>query len=335
MSQMSAPLYVGGVPFGPSGDLFPRPGRTFFLNAGNANNGYRSGIAPGSDGNDGLSWETPYATLAQFINNARTFDRLYFVGDVREEGLSTPYDAFDVQIIGCGGRHHPDNPDSTNYAYHTGASMIRPPASPTALTDLITVNARGWQFINVDFDAPVDASCIVGVADAGSGTSEKDASHMQIINCTAQQGKYFLTASGGLSNVSIIGGSYRIFSPASAVVFREITGAGIRANQFWRFVGVEFPSAATVEGNKGNQSHIIMALNSSKIIGCTFGTVEGTGLYVNLTSGQDNQVSYNTMNGNYATDDYVAGTGDTWYGNRCKVTAVTAPDGVSILSPAA
>ncbi len=334
ISSMSGPLYVGGVPVGPSFGLGPRPGRTFFLNAGQGN-GYSSGIPLGSDSNDGMSWETPFATLAKFINNARTFDRLYFVGDVREEALSTPYDAFDVQIIGCGSQHHPDNPDSTDHLYHTGGSMIRPPASPTATTDLITVNARGWQFINIAFDAPVDASCIVAVADNGSGTSEKDASHMSIINCSAQQGKYFLTASGGLSNVSILGGSYRIFSPAGAVVFRDIAGAGVRANQFWRFEGIEFPSAATVEGNKGNQSHINISLNSSKIIGCTFGTVESTDLYVDLTGGQDNQVCFNEMNGNYATDDYVSATGDTWYGNRCKVTSTTAPDGVSILVPAA
>ena len=100
----------------------------------------------------------------------------------------------------------------------------------------------------------------------------------------------------------------------------------------WKIKDNIFPS--NVSGF-GNATHIDSPLNCSVIKGNVFGTVTSTALYVGLTGGSGNVVTENAMAGNYATDDYVAGSGDIWYQNWTKVTAVTSPDGTSILPPAA
>lgn len=328
-TRLSGPVIAGGEYL--SGWDLPNPGRRFFLNAGNANNGYRSGIAPGSNGNDGDSFERPWSTLAYAISQMRTFDRLFFVGDVREEAVVFPNTVFDIDIIGCGGRHHPDNPDATNYAYHTGAAMIRPPASPTTATNLLELRGRGVRFHNVHFDCPVDAAAVALNANALSGTSEYDASHAGFYNCTFQQGLYGIKDVGGVINVEIHGCVFRLFTPTGATAIIS-TSTSVRTPQYWSILDTLFPSNAA---SGGNECHIDTPLNGSVIRRCTFGTVEGTAKYIDLTGGTGNIVTENVLGGLYDTTDYVPGTGDLWYQNWTVVKATYSPDGTSIQVPGA
>jgi hypothetical protein len=261
----------------------------------------------------------------------RTFDRLYFVGDVREEALVGSNLAFDVQIIGCGGRHHPDNPDSTSGAYHRGGAMIRPPASPTAATNLLDIRGRGWEFHNVHFDAPVDAAAVALNANALSGTSEYDASHAGFYGCTFQQGLYGIKDVGGCINVHIHGCTFRIFSPTGATAIIN-TSTAVRLPQYWSILDSIFPSNAA---SGGNECHIDAPFNGSMIRRCFFGTVEGTAKYIDLTGGTGNIVTENVLAGLYDTTDYVPGTGDLWYQNWTVVKATYSPDGTSIQVPGA
>ncbi len=303
--HMTSPVFIDGVPLFP-GPFLPRPGRTFFLAAG-GNNG--SGLPLGSDSHTGKSWDQPFLTMERFLDDVKTFDRLYFMGDVREEGLIGSNLAFDVQIIGVGSRHHPDVPSAL---YHPGASMIRPPSSPTAATPVLTLRGRGWQFHNVAFVGPADAAAVLMQANALSDVSEYDASHATFNECEFIGAYRGIQDDGGVINVRIKDCVFRLFSTASGRAIVS-TSTSVRTPQYWRIVDTEFPANAASGGNEG---HIDSPLNGGVIKGCTFGTVEGTGLYIDLTGGTGNIVTKNLLQGNYDTTDYVPGTGDDWTGNN-------------------
>ena len=132
----------------------------------------------GSDTNTGKSWREPFDTMSAALSAAQTLDTIYFRGDVREELVGSNL-KFDITIIGVGSKHHPDQPSS---AYDPGASMWRPPSSPTSTTPLLELRGRGWKFINITFDCPVDAAAVLMKRNGLSDVSEYDASHAQFIN---------------------------------------------------------------------------------------------------------------------------------------------------------
>jgi hypothetical protein len=285
----------------------------------------------GNDGNDGLGWETAFATMGAALTAVQTGGRVYFRGDVREELVGSNL-KFDVSIIGVGSSlHHPDVPGT---GYHPGAACWRPPASPTAATALIEVQGRGWTFQNILFDCPVDAGAIKLGNNSGSGLTEIDASHVSVINCGFISGKYGIHCTGPIGNAVVRDNWFAILSETGGCAILADGGAGGGPHYRWQIRNNFFVAAATAEGNKGNQSHIDIALQSSLIEGNFLGTVEATGKYIDLTGGQDNIVCYNALGGVYDTDDYVAGTGDMWYQNAVAVVAVTAPDGVTLTVPA-
>jgi hypothetical protein len=98
----------------------------------------------------------------------------------------------------------------------------------------------------------------------------------------------------------------------------------------WRIEHCFFPGNGAAGAN---ESHIDSPLTGSFILNSFFGTVESTGKYIDLTGGDDNMVTGNTLGGAYELSDYVAGTNDIWFGNWCAVDASTAPDGHSLLVP--
>jgi hypothetical protein len=298
----------------------PQPATTYFVDTFN-----------GSDSNNGQSFESAFATMTKALSVVTTGGKIYFVGDVREECIGSNL-VFDVTIQGAGGLHHPDQPSS---AYNPGASTWRAPAEPTATTPLIEVRGRGWRFINIMFDCPVDAAAIKLVNNSGSGLTEYDASHAVIQGCVFQQGKYGIQLDGPIGHVMLWDNDFAILSETGGCALYAATDGG--PHYRWRIERNYFVAAATAEGNKGNQSHIDCALMSSLIIGNFFGTVEATGKYVDLTGGQDNIVTENHMMGSYSTDDYVAATGDSWIGNRSidlSETEVDTTTGWTIAVPA-
>ena len=278
----------------------------------------------GLDTNDGKSWYGAFKTMGAALAVVPTGGRIFFMGDVREELVASNL-VFDVSIIGCGSLHHPDLPSA---AYNPGAAMWRPPASPTAATPLLQVRGRGWKFINFAVDAPVDAAAFKLVRNALSGVSEYDASHATFINVRGLAGQNFIEDAGGCYNVTIDGCQLAAFTAAAIV--NSSTAVANPLN--WKIINNMFPSNIS---DFGNVTHIDSPLNCAVIKNNVFGTVRSTAKYIDLTGGNGNMVIDNVMAGDYTTDDYVAGTGDVWYGNRCKVTTTTAPDGVSLLVPAA
>lgn len=274
--------------------------------------------------NDGMSWSSPFATMGKALTEAETLDTVYFRGDVREEIVGSNL-KFDITIVGCGSLHHPDQPTA---AYDPGASCWRPPASPTATTPLIAVRGRGWTFVNILFDAPVDAAAVQLVRNALAGASEYDASHASFIGCRAVGGKHFIEDVGGCYNVTI--DDNEIGSMSAAAIINTSTAVANPLN--WKIRGNRFPADV---GDFGNVTHIDSPLNSAIIRENVFGTVRAAAKYIDLTGGNGNVVTENVFGGVYDTSDYVAGTGDMWLQNAVAVKAVTAPDGLTLAAPGA
>lgn len=293
------------------------------LAAGVYGNTYYVDTFAGGTANNGLSWQSALSTMAAALTLAQTGDTIYFRGDVREEIVGSNL-KFDITIVGVGGLHHPDQPAA---GYQYGSATWRAPASPTTATPLLEVRGRGWTFINVFFDCPVDAAGVKLVRNALSGVSEYDASHASFLGCRFVDGKWAIEDAGGCYHVTVDGCQFKGFTTAAIAN----TSTAVAEPLNWTVKNCQFPS--NVSGF-GNATHIDSPLNCSVIQDSVFGTVVSTGLYIDLTGGDGNIVWNNILLGVYATSDYVAGTGDQWYGNRCVVTVTQAPDGVTILNPA-
>lgn len=273
----------------------------------------------GSDGNAGKKPGRAFATMAKALSLAGTGDTIYFTGDVREE-LTGSNLVFDLTIVGCGNNpHHPDLPAT---GYRSGAACWRPPASPTTATPLIKVRGRGWRFVNILFDCPVDAAAIYLERNASSGTSEYDASHASIVGCRFDAGLVGIENAGGCGFVTV-----------RDCLFRGMTGsgsAGIKCTS----TSVAVPLAWAIENNRfhNNASHILSSMSYSTIKDNTFGRFTAT-LAVDIDDQPSaNQGEYNVIWGNYLSGTYGAtayppGSNNEWAGNYNSLSGgVTAAD---------
>jgi hypothetical protein len=261
----------------------------------------------GNNANDGTSWENAFATMATALSAAQTNDTIYFVGDIREE-LTGSNLKFDITIVGCGTRpHHPDEPSS---AYRSGAACWRPPASPTATTPLLKVRGRGWRFVNILFDCPVDEAAVYLERNALSGTSEYDAGHASFYGCRFESGKWGIKNVGGCGFVHV--------QDCRFTRLTESGGAGIICTS----TSVAVPLEWIIEDNHflNNASHILSSMSYSVIRRNTFGRFTAT-LAIDLDDQPSaNQGEYNIITGNYLTGTYGAtafppGSNNEWAGN--------------------
>lgn len=278
----------------------------------------------GNDGYSGQNWGQAFKTMGAALSAVETGGKVFFRGDVREE-LTGSNLKFDVTIIGAGSLHHPDLPSAS---YHPGSSTWRAPASPTTATPLLKVRGRGWKFVNVFFDCPVDAAAVSLERNALATTAEFDASHASFVNCRFVDGKYGIEDAGGCYNVTVQECEFKAFTTAAIAN----TSTAVAQPLNWKIVNCLFPANVS---DFGNVTHIDAPFNSAVIKGNIFGTVRSTALYIDLTGGNGNIVVENILGGVYDTTDYVPGTGDIWLQNRVAVKATTAPDGLSLVVPAA
>ena len=313
--------------FPQNGGLYvPTSGNQWFVNA------QTDTIARGGDTARGNSWKTALRTMTRALTLAQSGDTVYATGDIREEVVGSNL-KFDITIVGCGSLHHADSPAA---GYLTGGAVWRPPASPTTATPLIAVRGRGWKFVNIFFDCPVDAAAIRLARNSLDGTSEYDAGHASIIDCDFRNGLYGIEDYDGCYNVTVRGNTFESLDATSSVAaIIGNAGGGPASPRRWRILDNFFQSDSTTEGN---ERHIVLGLAGSLIKGNVFGTVKGSGLYIDLSKGSlgsGNVVTGNVLGGLYDTTDYVPGTGDLWYQNASVVKATTSPDGVTLDVPGA
>jgi hypothetical protein len=191
----------------------------------------------------------------------------------------------------------------------------------------LIVRGRGWKFVNIAFDCPVDAPAIQLVRNALSGTAEYDASHASFIGCRALSGQNFIADAGGCYNITIQ--DCHIGAMSAAAIINTSTAVANPLN--WKILDNIFPGDVS---DFGNVTHIDSPLNCAVITGNVFGTVRSTAKYIDLTgSGGGNVIANNVLGGVYDTTDYVFIAGDLAYQNAVAVKAVTAPDGLSLSIP--
>lgn len=292
-------LLMNGHALGPSVQ-----GNTFYLDTMN-----------GSDANDGDSWDAALATMSAALAAAQSYDTIVFRGDVREELAGDPL-KFDITIVGGGNR-----PRHANSGY-AGASVWRPPASPTATTPLIKVRAQGWRFINILFDCPVDAAAVYLERNAidGVAAGEFDPSHAEFIGCRFESGKV------GIQNVG--GAGFVLVDDCKFYRLTESGGAGIKCTSTATAVPLNWQIRNSHFAN--NASHILSSMSYSEIVNNIFGRFTATlsvDLYNQPSAGQGeyNVVTGNYLSGTYGATAYPAGSNNEWAGNQ-NVAGITTSD---------
>lgn len=267
----------------------------------------------GSDGNDGLSPQTPMLTMTAVFAKLNSGDIIHMTGNITEQ-LSTPVGIFDVTIIGEG--NLPRNADAfdTNNGYT--AATWKFPTSPTAATPLLTIRQQGWRLYNILFSGSLASTAhVLLFRDGGAGDAERDASHAHIIGCRFDGGVVGVQDSGGCAFVQIQGNLFRGFTTAA---INAVTGAGIGTLLCWN-----------IEHNRfnGNTNSVILPLNQGTVWYNMFGNF--TTLSLSLTGGSgNNKVTQNYLTGTYSVaGGYVrAAAADEWAGNMTADAGVaTAP----------
>lgn len=276
------------------GEIGPAP--SIFLNTEN-----------GDDDNDGLSWDTAKLTMAGALSTVATGGTIFFTGDVREE-LTGDNLKFDISIVGVTNKpHHADLPAA---GYKTGASAWRPPASPTAATPLLIVRGRGWKFVNILFDCPVDAAAVKLERNASSGVDEYDASHASFYGCRFDSGLVGIENSGGCGFVRVERCEfYRMSGSGAAGIKCTSTSVAVPLN--WEIIDNHFAN---------NASHILSSMSYSEIRGNMFGRFTAT-LSIDIddqpsaNQGEYNIVTLNYLTGTYDAATFPPGSNNEWAGN--------------------
>lgn len=322
-------IAVYGFPRTGGGALVPTRGKDIYVWAAARSTGNGAyNYLGGSDDATGSDWNSALRTMQEALARAKSTDRIFFTGDVREElsiastGLTDLNLKFDITIQGCAGLHHPDQPGSGSALYDVASAMWRPPSSPTAATALLNVYGRGWKFIDVAFDCPVDAAAVVLNRNASSGTSEYDASHARFIGCRFDAGKVGIENAGGAGFVKVKDCDFRGLS--------ESGGAGIKCTS----TSVAVPLRWDIEDSRfhNNASHILSSMSYSTIQRNIFGRFTAT-LAIDIddqpsaNQGEYNIITQNYLSGTYGVTAYPAGSNNEWAGNFNSLSGgITADD---------
>jgi len=272
-----------------------------------------------SGSGDGLSWDSPFSTMAEAFAKLVGGETIRFVGTIREQ-LVTPVQVFDVTVIGGGNR--PRHADSTPSGGNLYANSWRPPASG-AVSGQATVRVlqQGWRFENILFTMEsATAAGVEIVRNAGSGNAERDGSHCQIIGCRfAGAGIGVRFNNSGFSenpyNVEI---AYNKFSDnTTAIQGTKCNSASIHHNEF-----------------QGCTSIITLAAQNTmiyeNILGAFTAAASSGGIDLNGGGGKC-FVTKNYLSGTYsiAGGYRVSNANDEWAGNFNTLTG-----GITVADPA-
>lgn len=172
-----------------------------------------SSVGPiGSDGNNGKSPTTPFATIDRAFEFLKSYDVLVLDGVFREQ-LVAP-EVFNITVIG-GANLTPRQATSGGVPTGGGASWLPPSSGAVATTPLLEVVRAGWSFFNIQFSPHTASACVRLTRSAV--TDIIDASHALFVNC------YF--SGGGTTPIGIEDNGGCGFVQISGCRFQNLTSA--------------------------------------------------------------------------------------------------------------
>lgn len=279
------------------------PGKHWFVDA-----------KSGGSGNDGRSWSRAFGTMEAAFDVLDDNDVIHLRGPISET-LTCPDGVTGVTVVGDGaGLRHGS---TSNVAEGYAAAWHDDSEAP-----LVQVHSQGWTFANILF-APHSGDSAIEILSDGAADPEHTVSGLRIIGCRFAGGEYGLEDNGGSGFVSVIGNR-----------FESCTIAGIANVSTANALPLQWDVIGNVFAN-GNAHHIDAPASKWTIKDNVFHTVASTAEYIDLTGGANNMVVGNYLGGVYNTSDYVAGTSDLWLGNWVTAISTQAPNGFTILAPAA
>lgn len=259
----------------------------------------------GSDGNDGLSPLSPFATVDRVFDFLKSYDTIVLDGVIREQVVA-PLNVYDVTVIGAA--NTPRQATSSGSPTGGGACWL-PPTSPTAATPLLELRAQGWAIVNVEFTPHTSSAAIRLTRSASVDTT--DAGHFQILNC-------MFGANGGSGQIGIEDNGGCGFGLIDTCRFQGLTTAIKGLNtaaavpQMWRITNNRF---------NANTNAIGMSLTEG-LVDNNFirQAANDTNFKINLIAvsaqGSNNQVLFNIFSDAAANvtiaKGYKPGTGDVW-----------------------
>lgn len=203
-------------------------GKTWYVNANSVTDAAERRGPVGSDGNDGLSPLTPFATVSRAFEFVDSYDVIVIDGVVREQ-VTAPLGVFDVTIVGSANR--PRQATDAGVATGGGATWLAPASGAVAATPLLTLRQQGWALVNIFFGPPADASA-VQMKRAESATFP-DASHCSFLGCAFGGGFIGIEDVGGQSNVLIDGCQFYAQTGAGGGAIK-VTSQGIAIPSKWQ-----------------------------------------------------------------------------------------------------
>jgi hypothetical protein len=286
-------LNVGGV------DIPTTYGRSWYVDTNRSASG------------GGRSWSSAFLTMQEAFNVVSSGDKIYFVGNIREQ-LTTPTGAADVTIIGSGTR--PRHADTHPLNGQLSGATWKLPVSSTNVPLLIVRNP-GWRIINVLFAAHASNYALRLDRTADEDATEQDASHLDVLGCRFASGAGGISDVGGCFNVRIEGCHFMALTTACILGVGNIgvgqLGWEILNNHFNNFTnGVKIAGhECVIKGNyftDGGTPNTTFVLNT------------------NNGGGRDNFIVDNyfqTSAANFNTPDVVGTATDVWNNTSIDGTA--------------
>lgn len=261
----------------------------------------------GSDGNDGLGWNTALATIQAALDlcTSRGKWTILVASGAYQETLETPLNATApfCQLIGMEAR----GVGSGCYLYPAAAS-----------NDILTINARGWRISGFEFESGATGAGIRFTRDT-AGTPDR-ADYTWIDHCHFSAGQYGIHSTGSPYNIMIEDCEFHLLT--TAAIFTGGGDTSFANGRHWTIRRNEF---------RENTAHIKMGaswgLNQSMIYnnimqgtGGTYSAasdslidIRGGTIGCNVVSG--NILGISQANYDSTTGPCRHGTSDFWVGN--------------------
>jgi hypothetical protein len=287
-----------------------------FLGGGTA---YFVDSVNGVNAHDGLSWTTAKLTIANAVSTCAAGDTIFIKGTTFSEAVTNTKAG--VRFIGCG----------------TGPSQATWTAPTVQSSFCLKTTGAGVLIENIKFKPVI---YVTGVATGPpSGVRIGVGSDYTIIRGCRFQGQVgsykAIYADGNCSNIVIEGNEFLYMNTATngaAIYSANLAGAWVIKNNIFnsnlrdiQIIG----RWCILDGN----IHPVVGLKADGSIG----VVTSVAVDLSGTDGQANTMTRCVLGGTYNQATYVVSTGgnDLWRGNFASIVATTAPNGLTVLVPAA